>query len=179
MRIDAEAGTMDALVDAAEWAYRSRRAVGFKRQPTWHGPWCRPDRGHAGSAEHGASALLVQLNEYVRTGAPVGDIGTNAARLDRLVRTRRELPRLKSWPMPISPACNTPSNITWRAYPCSRAARRTGGSPVSADEIRLTNRAAGRSHSASCKPRWGFPVRMLNDFGAVAWAYPPCKPMTW
>jgi phosphogluconate dehydratase len=59
VRIDAEAGTMDALMDAAEWAARS--AALLELSGNQHGMGRELFglmRSHAGSAEHGASALF-------------------------------------------------------------------------------------------------------------------------
>ena len=59
VRIDAEAGTMDALVDVTEWAARS--AASLDLSGNQHGMGRELFglmRSHAGSAEHGASALF-------------------------------------------------------------------------------------------------------------------------
>ncbi|HOC11059.1 phosphogluconate dehydratase [Thermomonas sp.] len=59
VRIDAEAGTMDALVDAVEWAARSAAPLDSSGNQYGMGrELFGLMRGHAGSAEHGASALL-------------------------------------------------------------------------------------------------------------------------
>ena len=183
IRIDAEAGSMDVLVDAAEWQARAAALPDLSGNQSGHGP--RAVRADAQRRRLGGRRRLRAVRERPMSRANlalVGDIGgTNA----RFALVDLDAPKIELRESQIAAATRDFASLQhaiehYLAGVADKPARAAlaVACPVGSDEIRLTNRAWSFSRSELQRTLGFSELRMLNDFGAVAWAIPALSPRT-